>query len=193
MRAQLATVGHRVSAKRVHRLARAAGLPGRHPRAWKRAAVPGKDTRATPDLIGRRFTAGKPNEKWCGDITYVRTWEGRVHLATVVDLHSRAIVGYGTADHMSTSPVTDALSMALRRRRPERTVLFRSDRGARCISTAFTEFRRRHGVARSLGRTVIKRQRGGRIHIRNPRERTDPHAAMTRQAIRRTSDDRGRD
>lgn len=155
MRAQLAAVGHRVSAKRVHRLMRAAGLQGRHPRAWKRTTVPGEDLRATPDLVGRCFTAGKPNEKWCGDITYIRTWEGWFYLATVIDLHSRAIVGYALADHMKTGLVTDALSMALRRRRPARTVIFHSDRGTQYTSTEFAGFCRRHGITRSLGRTGI--------------------------------------
>ena len=66
----------RVPRKRVWRLMKAAGLQGRHPKAWKRATTPGERPVPAPDLIGRSFTAGKPNQKWCGDITYVKTWDG---------------------------------------------------------------------------------------------------------------------
>ncbi|GAB3817010.1 hypothetical protein GCM10028820_17230 [Tessaracoccus terricola] len=71
--AALAALGHRLGPKRVWRLMKTAGLQGRHPKAWKRTTIHGEDP--APDLIGRCFTAEEPNQKWCGDITYVRTWE----------------------------------------------------------------------------------------------------------------------
>ena len=120
LRAGLAAAGHRLSHKRVHRLMQAAGLRGRHPKAWKRTTIPGEAPVPAPDLIGRAFTAEKPNERWCGDITYVRTWDGWAYAATVIDLYSRTIVGYAVADHMRTSLVTDALDMALATRTPPR-------------------------------------------------------------------------
>ena len=110
--AALAALGHRLGRKRVWRLMKAAGLQGRHPKAWKRTTIHGEDPVPAPDLIGRCFTAEEPNQKWCGDITYVRTWEGWAYVATVIDLHSRAVVGFAIADHMCTSLVTDALNMA---------------------------------------------------------------------------------
>ncbi|WP_412475454.1 IS3 family transposase [Gordonia sp. LUNF6] len=76
MRAELAAGGHRVSHKRVWRLMKVAGLEGRHPKAWKRTTVAGDSPVGAPDLIGRDFTAAEANTKWCGDITYVRTWNG---------------------------------------------------------------------------------------------------------------------
>src|SRR5664280_2507795 len=72
-----------------------------------------------PDLIGRSFCAERPNEKWCGDITYVKTWDGWAYVATVIDLYSRKLVGWAIADHMRTELVTAALDMAIANRRRE--------------------------------------------------------------------------
>ena len=66
------------------------------------------------DLLKREFTASRPNEKWCGDITYVPVGEsGFVYFATVIDLYSRRLAGWSIADHMRTDLVLDALRMAL--------------------------------------------------------------------------------
>lgn len=129
MWAHLTSVGHRISAKRVHRLMQAADLQGRHPKQWKVTTVAGANPAPAPDLIGRKFTADEANTRWCGDITYIKTWEGWAYLATVIDLHSRALVGWALDTHMRTSLITDALSMALRRRQPAAGVIFHSDRG----------------------------------------------------------------
>ncbi len=107
VRAGLAALGHHVSGKRVWRLMRCAGLEGRHPKAYKRTTVPGDHPVPAPDRIGRDFSAPAPNHKWCGDITYVKTWNGWAYTATVIDLYSRKVIGYATADHMRTSLVTD--------------------------------------------------------------------------------------
>jgi putative transposase len=155
MRAELAAAGRRLSPKRVHRLMRAAGLRGRHPRAWKRTTVRGQKPVPAPDLVQRNFTARKPNQKWCGDITYVKTWNGWVYVATVIDLYSRAIVGYAVGDHMRTSLVTDALDMALRRRQPTRRVIFHADRGTQYTSKEFADYCKNNRIRRSLGRTGI--------------------------------------
>jgi putative transposase len=129
MHAELAVAGHRISRKRVWRLMQTAGLQGRHPRAWKKTTTPGEHPVPAPDLIGRSFTADRVNERWCGDITYIKTWDGWAYVATVIDLHSRALVGWAAADHMRTSLITDALDMAITQRRPPKGVIFHSDRG----------------------------------------------------------------
>jgi putative transposase len=155
MRAELAAAGHRISHKRVHRLMQAAGLRGRHPRAWKRTTVPGDNPVSAPDLIGRVFSAEGPGQKWCGDITYVKTWNGWAYVATVIDLHSRAVVGYAVGDHMRTSLVTDALDMALTARQPGPGVIFHSDRGTQYTSGEFDAYCQDNGIRRSLGKTGI--------------------------------------
>jgi putative transposase len=153
MRAGLAALGYHLSQKRVWRLMKLAGLRGRHPRAWRRTTIGGDKPVPAPDLIGRAFFAERPNEKWCGDITYVKTWDGWAYLATVIDLHSRKIVGWAIADHMRTELVTAALDMAIAARRPPAGVIFHSDRGAQYTSGDFARYCKRNDIRRSLGRT----------------------------------------
>jgi putative transposase len=155
MHAELRTLGHRLSRKRVWRLMQAAGLQGRHPRAFKRTTVPGERPVPAPDLLGRDFTAERPDARWCGDVTYIKTWDGWAYLATVIDLHSRAVVGWAIADHMRTDLVTDALKMALTHRRPGPGVIFHSDRGTQYTSGSFAASCRHNNIRRSLGRTGI--------------------------------------
>lgn len=155
MHAELAVAGHRISRKRVWRLMQAAGLQGRHPRAWKKTTNPGAHPVSAPDLIGRSFTADRVNERWCGDITYIKTWDGWAYVATVIDLHSRTLVGWAAADHMRTSLITDALDMALTQRRPPAGVIFHSDRGTQYTSHAFDKYCKYHNIRRSLGKTGI--------------------------------------
>ena len=140
MHAELVSLGHRVSRKRVWRLMKAAGLQGRHPRAWKKTTIRGERPVPAPDLIGRDFTAVRRDQRWCGDITYVKSWDGWVYLATVIDLHSRRVVGWAVADHMRTTLITDALTMALKSRRPKGKVIFHSDRGTQYTSHEFAKF-----------------------------------------------------
>jgi transposase InsO family protein len=155
LHAELASLGERVGRRRVWRLMRAAGLVGRHPRVWKRTTVPGEHPVSAPDLIGRAFTADRPNEKWCGDITYIKTFTGWAYLATVIDLHSRKVIGWAIADHMRTSLVTNALDMAMRHRRPRNSVIFHSDRGTQYTSHEFAKYCQKNKIQRSLGKTGI--------------------------------------
>ncbi len=155
VRAGLAALGHLLSHKRVWRLMRAAGLQGRHPKAWKRTTVHGDSPVNAPDLIKRDFTAGSPNRRWCGDITYIKTWEGWAYLATVIDLYSRKVVGYAIADHMRTELITDALDMAIAARHPGPGVIFHSDRGTQYTSGQFDRYCTKNNIRRSLGKTGI--------------------------------------
>ena len=155
VRAGLAALGHLLSHKRVWRLMQAAGLQGRHPKAWKRTTVHGDWPVSAPDLIKRDFTAAAPNQRWCGDITYVKTWQGWAYLATVIDLYSRTLVGYAIADHMRTDLITDALDMAITARRPSPGVIFHSDRGTQYTSGQFDRYCTKNNIRRSLGKTGI--------------------------------------
>ena len=85
--------------------------------------------------------------------TYIKTWDGWAFLATVIDLHSRALVGWALGCHMRTSLVTDALQMALDRRQPTGQVIFHSDRGTQYTSGMFADFCALNNVQRSMGRT----------------------------------------
>ncbi|OLL89699.1 MULTISPECIES: IS3 family transposase [unclassified Pseudonocardia] len=150
--AELVARGHRTARKRVWRLMRAAGLQGRHPHTWRKTTVAGLRPIDAPDLIGRDFTAEAPDTRWCGDITYIQTVDGWAYLATVIDLHSRKVVGYAVADHLRTNLITEALAAALLTRRPPAGVIMHSDRGTQYTSREFTDFCAANNVARSMGR-----------------------------------------
>jgi putative transposase len=110
-------------------LMRELGLVAVQPRAYKRTTVPGKEPVTAPDLIDRDFTAPAPGQRLVGDITYLRTGEGWLYLATVIDLATRMVVGWQTAVHMRTTLVTDALQMAIGGGHVADGAIFHSDRG----------------------------------------------------------------
>lgn len=146
--------GLRTSRKRVARLMARRGLAGRARRRTKRTTTPDPAARKAADLLGRDFapTAHEIDSVWCGDISYVRTWEGWAYVATVIDLASRRVVGLAMADHLRTSLVSDALEMAVARRRPEEGLIFHSDRGCQYTSGDFRKLLARHKIVQSLSR-----------------------------------------
>jgi hypothetical protein len=129
--AELRAQGYHVGRKRVARLMKAAGLRGRRPPRWVRTTTPEPTPPAIPDRVHGQFEAPAPDGLWVGDITYVRTWEGWLYLATVIDVFSRRVLGFALADHMRASLVCDALEMAVATRGGHITgVIFHSDRGS---------------------------------------------------------------
>jgi putative transposase len=153
--AQLNREGHPCSVGLVADLMRELGLKACQPRAYRRTTVPGEQPVQSPDLIGRDFTAEQPGTRLVGDITYLRTGEGWLYLATVIDLATRMVIGWQLADHMRTSLVIDALKMAIRHGRVPTRAIFHSDRGAQYTSTDFAKFCRSNRVRTSLGRTGV--------------------------------------
>ncbi len=152
--AQLRRDGIHCGKKRVARLMVAAGLAGRCPIRWRTTTIadPDAESRAV-DLIKRIFGPDTClDTRWCGDITYIRTWEGWAYLATVIDLASRKVVGWALADHMRTDLVADALRMACFQRRTPAGVIFHSDRGCQYTSHDFAALAAELGVTLSIGR-----------------------------------------
>jgi len=143
--------GERIARKRVERLMRQAGLTGLRPKKRGRTTVRVPGVRVCEDLVDRAFLAAAPNRLWVADITYLRTWEGWLYLVAVQDVFSRRIVGWSMADHMRTELVTDALQMALARRRPEPGLIWHSDQGSQFVSLAFGQQARAAGIAQSMG------------------------------------------
>lgn len=105
-----------------------------------------------PDLVRRSFTASEPDRLWVADITYVRTWEGWLYLAVILDAFSRRVVGWALADHLRTELALEALQMALSARRPRAGLVHHSDRGCQYTAYAYGDLLESHGSARSLGR-----------------------------------------
>jgi len=153
--AELARTGVRVGYKRVHRLMGELGLRSVHPRPYQRTTLPSPRDGHLVDLVNRRVRPPGPDLTWVGDITYLRTWTGWAYLATVIDCHSRKIVGWAVADHMRTELVTSALAMAISRRRPAPGVIFHSDRGSQYTSAEFRAFCAARSVRPSVGATGI--------------------------------------
>lgn len=153
--AELRAQGHRHSRKRIARLMRQARRAGRAPKRWRTTTVADPAAPARPDLITRDFTCHPEdiNTRWCGDITYIPTGEGWLYLATVIDIASRRVVGWATADHLRTDLIDTALRTALTQRRPAPGVIFHSDRGCQYTSAQFARTAADAGVRLSVGRT----------------------------------------
>ena len=128
-----------VGRKRVERLMRLAGLSGLHKRRKGRTTIRVQGVRTAPDLVDRDFNPGRVDQLWCADITYIRTWEGWLYLASVMDCYSRRIVGWAMADHMRAELVIEALEMAVSRRRPQGRPVHHSDQGSQYTSLIFTK------------------------------------------------------
>ena len=143
--------GVRVGRKRVERLMRRAGLSGMIRRRRGRTTISVPGIRTAPDLVERDFNPTEPNRLWAADITYIRTWEGWLYLASVMDCYSRRIVGWALADNLRAELVVDALEMAVARRRPDAGLVHHSDRGSQYTSLTFTRRCRSVGIDVSMG------------------------------------------
>src|SRR5258708_30548361 len=131
---------------------RAAGLAGRRPKRFRRTTISSTETTAHPlDLVRRNFNPTAPNRVWLSDITYVRTWEGWLYLAVVLDAFSRRVVGWALADHLRTELATDALQMALVSRQPGAGLIHHSDRGGQYLSATYTNILAQHPARSTAG------------------------------------------
>jgi putative transposase len=132
------------------------GLRGRRPPRWVRTTTPEPTPPAIPDRVHGQFEAPAPDVLWVGDITYVRTWEGWLYLATVLDVFSRRVLGFALADHMRAELVCEALEMAVATRGGHVTgVIFHADRGCQYTSAEYRKLCERHGVRPSMGKTGV--------------------------------------
>lgn len=145
-------LGLPVNRKRVERLMREVGIQGlyRRKRFWTTVRDPAAEP--APDLVNRRFTVDAPDRLWITDITEHPTEEGKVYCAAVMDAYSRLIIGWSIDNHMRTELVTDALGMAIIRRKPENdTTVLHSDHGSQYTSWAFGQRLRSAGLLASMG------------------------------------------
>jgi transposase InsO family protein len=132
---------------------RALGIAGIQPHAKKRTTIPAPDAASRPDLIRRDFSAALPTIKLVGDITYLKTSEGWLYLAVVIDLCTRMVVGWSMDVHMRTSLVISALRMAKKLGLVALGAIFHSDRGSQYTSKQYKEFADTGSVRLSVGCT----------------------------------------
>jgi transposase InsO family protein len=149
---QLTRAGIRVSRKRVARLMREAGLRAKGRRKYKATTDSNHGQSVAPNLLQRDFHTERPDAVWVSDITYIWTRQGWLYLAVILDLYSRKVVGWSLADRMTASLVCNALSAAVRLRRPKPGLIFHSDRGSQYASHAFRRRLWRHRMHQSMSR-----------------------------------------
>ena len=149
---ELHNAGFRVGKRRVERAMRGMGLTPPTPRRHRRTTVRDPAHPVAPNELARDFTATRPNERWVTDITYVWTDEGWAYLATILDLFSRAVVGWALDASLSTDLPLAALDTALRRRRPNAALLHHSDRGCQYTSARYRDRLANHGLIVSMSR-----------------------------------------
>lgn len=130
----LHALGYRVSSKRVARLMRENGLEAVGRRKFKRTTNAAHTFPVTPNLVDRCFNVDTRNRVWVADITHIRTEQGWLYLAALMDLYSRRVVGWNTAARIDRHLVVTALERALRKRNPEPGLIHHSDRGSQYAS-----------------------------------------------------------
>lgn len=138
---------------RVRRLMRGLGIRGRTPSQRRRTAIPDPKAEPRPDLARRDFTSPVPAYKPVGDITYLRTGEGRLYLATAIDLNARMVVGWSLSGRMTADIAVAALESAKSRGYVAGSAIFHTDRGAQHASRLPAEWARANEVRLSRSRT----------------------------------------
>ncbi|UZL29856.1 IS3 family transposase (plasmid) [Klebsiella pneumoniae] len=143
--------GQQCGVNRVWRLMKRVGIKAqvgyRSPRARK-----GEASIVSPNRLQRQFNPDAPDERWVTDITYIRTHEGWLYLAVVVDLFSRKIIGWSMQSRMTKDIVLNTLLMAVWRRNPQKQVLVHSDQGSQYTSHEWQSFLKSHGLEGSMSR-----------------------------------------
>ncbi len=146
----LREAGETCSKHRVARLMRVNGLRAFHGYRTRRWSV-GKPSVLIPNVLQRQFTVTRRNKVWVTDITYIRTWQGWLYLAIVMDLFSRKVIGWAAGPTIHREIVLNAVLMAVRRRRP-RDTLIHSDQGTQYGSDAWRRFCRTNRLEPSMSR-----------------------------------------
>jgi putative transposase len=153
--AQLARWGEACTPELVRGLMRELGLVACQPRPWRASLTESGPSGPIPDLVERDFTADAPGTKMVGDITYIPTWEGWLFLATVLDCHTKGVVGWAMGDNYKTPLISAAIDMAARNHTIAPEAIFHSDRGSNYTSVEFAQTLGRHNLRQSVGRTGI--------------------------------------
>jgi len=146
----LSRQGRSVGRRRIGRLMKEAGLACKTKRRFKVTTDSKHDLPIAPNYLDRQFAVARANQVYAGDITYIPTREGWLYLAVVIDLFSRQVVGWSMAGHMKTQLVNDALLMALWKRKPNKGLLWHTDRGSQYASDSHRNLLKQHGIQQSI-------------------------------------------
>jgi putative transposase len=150
--AALNAKGYSCGRGRVERLKKALGLACVQKARFKATTNSRHPMAVSENLLQRSFTAARPNQKWVSDVTFIPTMRGWLYLAVVIDLYSRCVAGWRMSDRIDRELVSDALKMAINRRRPGAGLLHHSDRGVQYASLGFQALLQMHGMVCSMSR-----------------------------------------
>jgi putative transposase len=148
----LQELGLRTSKKRVARLMRRCGIFGARPRAFRATTNSAHDLPVATNVLQREFTTGAPNQAWVTDMTFIRTWQGWLYLAVIIDLFSRRVIGWAASENIDTKLALAALEMALSHRKPATQLVHHSDRGSPYASFPYQRALERNGITCSMSR-----------------------------------------
>lgn len=144
--------GIRVGRNRVARLMRQHGLGAKRRKRYRSTTDSVHALPVAENLLNRTFEVPVANRVWVSDLTYIPTAEGWLYLCTVLDLHSRRVVGWSMSPRMTTQLVVQALLMAVLLRRPPQGLIFHSDRGSQYCSHVFRRWAGHYGIRQSMSR-----------------------------------------
>ena len=148
----LREAGHPVSENRVARLMREHSIRAKTVKKWKATTDSSHRLPVAANTLDRQFAVTAANRVWAGDITYCWTEEGWLYLAVVLDLYSRAAIGWAMGPRLTADLATDALTMALWRRKPDKELLCHSDRGVQYASHDYQDLLTEHAITCSMSR-----------------------------------------
>ena len=144
--------GHKAGRHRVARLMRREGLVARKKKRFRVTTQSNHSEPIARNVLARNFEVKKPNQVWVGDITYLPTADGWLYLAVLLDLHSRAVVGWAMSEYLDASLALAALRMALERRQPAPGLVHHSDRGVQYACEAYRGALAANGLVPSMSR-----------------------------------------
>ena len=144
--------GEQISRARTRRLMKQQSLESKSKRKFKATTNSNHSRPVAPNLLDREFLVGQPNSVYVGDITYIPTNEGWLYLAVLIDLYSRAVVGWSMSERINAELANDALMMAIWKRKPPRGLMVHSDRGSQYASDLYQKSIKEHGFICSMSR-----------------------------------------
>ena len=151
LKPELAKLGFVVSKNRIRKLMRRNGLIAKASKKYKVTTMQStKPYRVAKNLLKQNFKVSAPNVAWAGDITYVKTAQGWLYVATVIDLFSRKVVGLAMSQRINKDLVLRALTQAIKRRKPPKGLIIHSDRGSQYTSKAYWKLASKYGLTISM-------------------------------------------
>lgn len=147
--------GHPMSEGKIGRLMREANLIPKRSKKYKQTTNSKHKYQVAENILDRNFEAEKPNQKWCGDSTFIRTDEGWLYVAGILDLCGRLCIGLSFSEHHTQELMLESYEQACKMYRPQPGCIFHSDRGVQYASNAYKKALKEKGMIQSMSRSGI--------------------------------------